>query len=1266
MDQPPSQRFFIDPVPESGFDPITDPYIQHIFATTRDNAENVQEWTKRSKSSRGAAEKLKQAPVAADAQGFPVIEDDEIFRNRVELRDFRRVLTGSTGPPRVIRRELNAPAMYTSADKLPWLASMSETLARISESPTPEMDQDAPMSHTVTPYAPMPEGLFENGGLGSSLQWWEWYSSGGREPIQPRSFHQIVADHFEGSDDAPRVVVAAWHPNKVELGKKRMLEEYQSPVEVLASRPVKKRRKTSGPKKPEAAKKKAPVKTKKEPVKRRAPVVVDLPVEDAVALTGYVFDDIPIKTRKTKVLYQARYSYSEIYDPLTLPDVCAGNLARPVGDVVVPRNLEEFFFAPKLDNKFDAVPPEYLNLIPDRKKDYSLSRLQPEPTEMEEKTEFVRDSSITVEQQWERLWATVLKKDLPKAIRRWPASYNYIKNTQKKLGGMVVRSVRIKALRNLRAEREVPIRAKRLVREMQSFWKKNERDVNERRKAQEKGLEESRKREEELREQKRQQRKLEFLLSQTELFTHFISKKMGVDAGAAAPKPLMSLGDDEEDRQLKEDIEAASHKLIGEHEERRQKLNEEFTSLATPDMMEDVQVQTEKEPDLFKGRLKPYQLKGLNWLANLYEQGINGILADEMGLGKTIQSIVFLAHLCEKHNIWGPFLVVCPNSTLLQWISEINRFCPDLKVIPYWGDISQRKVIRKFWDPKNLYKRDGHFHVCVTSYQTFVNDEKYFQKIHWQYMVLDEAQAIKNSQSQRWQALLNARCRNRLLLTGTPIQNSMAELWALLHFIMPTIFDSHEEFNEWFSKDIESGDSSVNQVQRLHMILKPFMLRRVKMDVENEMAAKIEVRVNCPLSRRQREMYSALKKKIPVSEILTSANESSSEESLMNLVMQFRKVCNHPEIFERRFTVSPYVFSDPAYSYLSAKQLKNSMSGRASRDAEDPDKDIRCPWHNPISLRVPRLVDEVFEPSSTSDCDTRDWLLFNKLCMWSPRRSSSNPSFAFLDLVGVSSAEAHFVFESQISPLNQCIAATALSCQPLNRWDASPKRPSRLLWESVEECVELNHSRYASLQCFHERVLSVPVEYNSSYIRRQDLMRARLESGFERSILLGFDCTHWSSAMGNHSPMRLDVPSSLQNITLPCFGNYSSPVQCKGISTRSLRATGLSGNLTVPTFWSLLADSGKMRALDNLLTRLKSEGHRVLIFSQMTKMIDILEDYMSTRGHSCYRLDGSTDVFERRAMVNEFQASDETFGFLLSTRAGGLGITLTAVSFICC
>lgn len=217
------------------------------------------------------------------------------------------------------------------------------------------------------------------------------------------------------------------------------------------------------------------------------------------------------------------------------------------------------------------------------------------------------------------------------------------------------------------------------------------------------------------------------------------------------------------------------------------------------------------QPAMLQAQLKDYQMRGLSWLAHLYESGINGILADEMGLGKvshflcyhglvpcsdatilqTIQSISLLAWLAETHNIWGPFLVVAPTSTVHNWQAELSRFVPRLKVLPHWGTPADREVIRRQWSrPSVTFTEDAPFHIVVTSYDMVgsayhvsrnvtnlssqVNvDTQYFKKVRWQYMILDEAQAVKNAGTQRWTNLLSLKSRNRLLLTGTPIQNNM-------------------------------------------------------------------------------------------------------------------------------------------------------------------------------------------------------------------------------------------------------------------------------------------------------------------------------------------------------------------------------------------------------------------------------------------------------------------------------------------------------------
>ena len=195
---------------------------------------------------------------------------------------------------------------------------------------------------------------------------------------------------------------------------------------------------------------------------------------------------------------------------------------------------------------------------------------------------------------------------------------------------------------------------------------------------------------------------------------------------------------------------------------------------------------TTKIPELLRGKLRDYQHIGLDWLVGLFEQNLNGILADEMGLGKTIQTISVLAHLaCDKQN-WGPHLIIVPTSVLLNWDLEFKKWLPGFKVITYFGSQKERKEKRRGWSAPNA------FHVCVTSYNLAINDQRIFKRVKWKYIILDEAHNIKNWMSQRWQTLLQFKSDNRLLLTGTPLQNNLLELWALLHFLMPDLFDSRK------------------------------------------------------------------------------------------------------------------------------------------------------------------------------------------------------------------------------------------------------------------------------------------------------------------------------------------------------------------------------------------------------------------------------------------------------------------------------------------
>ncbi|KAG9842021.1 SWI/SNF chromatin remodeling complex component, partial [Aureobasidium melanogenum] len=269
-----------------------------------------------------------------------------------------------------------------------------------------------------------------------------------------------------------------------------------------------------------------------------------------------------------------------------------------------------------------------------------------------------------------------------------------------------------------------------------------------------------------------------------------------------------------------------------------------------------------KQPALVTGGLmRSYQLEGLEWLTSLYENGLNGILADEMGLGKTIQTISFLAFLREK-GTYGPFLIASPLSTTSNWVNEFHKWTPDIPVVLYHGSKQEREEIRR-----KRFKNPGSkdFPVICTSYEICMNDRKFLANYGWKFIIIDEGHRIKNLNCRLIRELQSYQSANRLLITGTPLQNNLTELWSLLHFLMPTIFDKLESFESWFDfsalnqrdgyEDILSEERKTNLVTSLHAILKPFLLRRVKTDVETSLPKKREYVLYAPLTATQRELY---------------------------------------------------------------------------------------------------------------------------------------------------------------------------------------------------------------------------------------------------------------------------------------------------------------------------------------------------------------------------------------------------------------------------
>ncbi|XP_045149469.1 chromodomain-helicase-DNA-binding protein 3 isoform X7 [Echinops telfairi] len=326
------------------------------------------------------------------------------------------------------------------------------------------------------------------------------------------------------------------------------------------------------------------------------------------------------------------------------------------------------------------------------------------------------------------------------------------------------------------------------------------------------------------------------------------------------------------------------------------------------------------------GTLHMYQLEGLNWLRFSWAQGTDTILADEMGLGKTIQTIVFLYSLYKEGHTKGPFLVSAPLSTIINWEREFQMWAPKFYVVTYTGDKDSRAIIREnefsFEDNaikggKKAFKmkREAQvkFHVLLTSYELITIDQAALGSIRWACLVVDEAHRLKNNQSKFFRVLNGYKIDHKLLLTGTPLQNNLEELFHLLNFLTPERFNNLEGFLEEFA-DISKED----QIKKLHDLLGPHMLRRLKADVFKNMPAKTELIVRVELSPMQKKYYKYILTRN--FEALNSRG-GGNQVSLLNIMMDLKKCCNHPYLFPVAAMESPKL---PSGAYEGGALIKSS------------------------------------------------------------------------------------------------------------------------------------------------------------------------------------------------------------------------------------------------------------------------------------------------------------------------------------------------------
>ncbi|ODN00061.1 SWI/SNF-related matrix-associated actin-dependent regulator of chromatin subfamily A member 5 [Orchesella cincta] len=315
------------------------------------------------------------------------------------------------------------------------------------------------------------------------------------------------------------------------------------------------------------------------------------------------------------------------------------------------------------------------------------------------------------------------------------------------------------------------------------------------------------------------------------------------------------------------------------------------------------------------GSMRDYQVRGLNWLISLYERGISGILADEMGLGKTVQTIALLGYLKHHRRIDGPHLVIAPKSTLPNWMNEIKRWCPTLKAICLIGGKEERPgFIKNTFLPRR-------WNVCITSYEMARIEKSTLAKVNYHYIVIDEAQKIKNENSLLAICVRQFTSTARLLLTGTPLQNNLHELWALLNFLLPDVFYSSEDFDSWFNENNCMDNQSL--IDRLHAVLRPFLLRRIKADVEKTLPPKNEMRLYVQLTAMQKEWY----RKILLNDIdvINDKTGKVTKMRLYNVLMHLKKVCNHPYLFEgaepKPFTTDSHIVTNSGKMVILDKLL---------------------------------------------------------------------------------------------------------------------------------------------------------------------------------------------------------------------------------------------------------------------------------------------------------------------------------------------------------
>lgn len=620
-----------------------------------------------------------------------------------------------------------------------------------------------------------------------------------------------------------------------------------------------------------------------------------------------------------------------------------------------------------------------------------------------------------------------------------------------------------------------------------------------------------------------------------------------------------------------------------------------------------------EQPKILTGAtLRDYQLEGLDWLVTLYENGLNGILADEMGLGKTLQSIALLAFLYENGNK-GPFLIAAPLSTVGNWTKEIARFTPTIPVVSYVGPKEAREQIRK-----RKFRLRKHLGIVVTSYETILRDFSHLSKFKWKFLIVDEGHRLKNINSKLIQQMKKLDTNNRLLLTGTPLQNNLDELWSLLNFILPDIFLDIDLFRSWFDfLDLKGQSTEMDTeiqkllVENLHTILKPFLLRRLKSVVVTNLPPKREYIVYNTLSETQLTLYEAalsgnLKSTVletSVKDYVLTNNLGVSDE-VIDLFLAFKRqkgfISSRSRGSRKRRSVAVELdeLDEESQQEIEYEEILDSEEEEEHSSKQTEEEFVEIPKPNSD------LTKEENSSTLSKLCDAfKEALTECNLQFSSTTIGNSNPRLSKpFKLALLKALRRSSDLEFLASKIENCETCTNefLPFMPLNFLLGAEKEA---ILNEISRWQFEKHNANAKAYTVLEEV------YTKMY----------REANFKK------------------------MSNLMMQTRLICDSPYLFYYPWKDEDPVNSR---------------LVETSGKMQVLDQLLNSLVKD-HKVLIFSQFTVMLDLIEEWLEAEKQidSC-RIDGSSSQADREAEIKRFNEESDARVFLLLTRAGGLGINL--------